>query len=131
MSNENWEEQNKIIKKTKFYIKDNKCNTRRNKKTPFLLSTNNKRHLNGLKSTQNSFILTANNSYFNNIIYNKNIFNNNNNIPNNQIQNTRNISIGKERVCGGNLSNYENNIDMNKMHLSRMRRLYENSSHHI
>ena len=95
--NGNGDGQNKIIKKSNFYLKENKCNTGRNKKkTHFLLPTNNnENHLNGLKSPQNSFTSTTNNSYFNNIIYNKNTYNNN---TNNQNQNKRNISIGKEKV---------------------------------
>ena len=119
--------QNKIIKKSNFYI-ENKCNSGRNKKkTHFLLPTNNnnENHLNSLKSPQNSFVSTTNNSNINNKNYNKNTYNNNNSnkniITNNQNQNNININVGKEKLYNNNLSNYENNIvDMNKIKLSGM-----------
>ena len=118
--------QNKIIKKSNLYIKENKSNNGRNKKkTHFILPTNNnENHLSSFKSPQNSFISTTNNSNINNKNYNKNTHNNNINkniITNNQNQNNINISIGKEKLYNNNLSNYENNIvDMNKIKLSGM-----------
>ena len=66
----------------------------------------NNKDITKIKSPQNSFISTTNNSHLNNVLLPKNAYNN---LINNK--NKRNRSIGRENKYMNNLSNIENNIN--------------------
>ena len=102
---------NELLKGKDYIINNNNKNYRSDltgKKGQYLnlvFPINNK-DITKIKSPQNSFISTTNNSHLNNVLLPKNAYNN---LINNK--NKRNRSIGRENKYMNNLSNIENNIN--------------------
>ena len=108
---------NELLKEKDYILNNNKnyksdLTGKKGKYLNMVLSNNNK-DITKIKSPQNSFISTTNNSRLNNVLLQKNTYNN---FINNK--NKRNRSIGRENKYMNNLSNIENNIndiDLGKM----------------
>ena len=104
----------------KYNMNNRNAITGRDQKNLNLILPNNKNesNINKIKSPQSSFISTTNNSYLNNINSTKTIYNNN--LANNKYKNKRNINKAREKIYMNNLSNFENNLDDNQIHLSQI-----------
>ena len=110
LSNNQYFNENKNLRSNK---KDDKTNSGRNYRNKNLILFNNNQKsitMNSIKSPQNSFISTSNNSNLNKLAYNKNTYNNS--------INNKNMSKSKEKLYMNNLSNYEKNLNDNNMKIN-------------
>ena len=119
LSNNEYMNKNNYLRNNKI---ENIINTGRNDRNKNLILPNKKEKsmaMNSIKSPQNSFISTTNNSNFNNFIYNKNSYNSSN-------ANKKAI-IRKEKLNSNNLSNHDINFNDNKMKISDISKTNNNS----
>ena len=119
LSNNEYMNKNNYLRNNKI---ENIINTGRNDRNKNLILPNKKEKsmaMNSIKSPQNSFISTTNNSNFNNFIYNKNSYNSSN-------ANKKAI-IRKEKLNSNNLSNHDINFNDNKMKISEISKTNNNS----